>query len=408
MINRHLHRSIPGAIMAGAVVAIAIANGGCSAASSIQNAAGTISEAASGCDEFSGGESSVDKLSIDGDTKAFVSASTNLVSVVTKAEAGVFAACKAIDKDLNLPDTWSAMEGDAGISDAAVTEACKQASAKITAVLQANASAGCNLVIAGGHCEVDAEAQATCQATCTGMATCSPGDITTLCMPGAITGECDGMCNASATCEGSATAEAQCTGECTGECTGMCDATACQGTRCKGKCEGKCTADCKLAADAQVMCGASVHCRGGCSVMYKAPKCETTVTPPKCTVSETCKSSCTSKVEAKAECTPPSASLECSVMASADLQAVVDTVKKNLPSIILLVKTQSAIIIDASTQVANTGNVVVKNVTSLGGKAVACAKSAVEADLTASASLKVSVSASANVSGSCGGPTSGS
>ncbi len=401
--NRYFHRSVPAAFMVGSVIAVAMANGGCSAAG---DAIKNVEQASEGCDEFSGGESSVASLSIDGDTKAFVSASANLVTIATKAETDILGACIAIDKDLGVADTWSAMASDGGISDAEVKEACSQASKKIDAVLTASVS--CELVISRGHCTVDETAQVNCESKCTGMTTCTPGDITTLCSPGELTGECDGSCNANATCEGSVQAQADCQGACEADCTGMCDSNPCQGTHCKGVCAGKCTGECKVAAGAQVTCGANVDCRGGCSVAYKAPKCETTVTPPMCKVSQTCQASCTSHVEAKAVCTPPSASLECDGTVSADVQAVVDTVKKNLPPIILLVQTQGKLVLDAANQVITTGKVVADQVTSLGGKAVACAGKAVQADADASASLNVSVQASASVSGSCKGPTSGS
>lgn len=139
---------------------------------------------------------------------------------------------------------------------------------------------------------------------------------------------------------------------------------------------------------------------------YKAPQCETTVTPPVCNVSEACKASCKSNVEVTSTCTPPGASLECNAGVSADVQALIDTVKKNLPAIILLVKARGQLVLDAASQVGTTGKVVVDNVTSLGGKSLACAGAAVESDVTASASLNVSVQASAKVSGACGGPTS--
>jgi len=401
----HAHRSLPGAIAAGAIVAIAMANGGCSAASEARSALTNVEQATSGCDEFDQGESAVAKLSIDGETKAFVTASVNLAAVAVQAERSVLAACKAIDSDLGVTDTWSAMKGDGGSSDAETAEACKQAANKIKTVLEGNASAGCALVISRGYCFVDEQAQVSCESMCTGMTTCMPGDITTLCSPAELTGECDGECKAGAACEGSATAEAQCQGACEADCNGMCDGNACQRRHCAGTCEGTCTGQCTLAASAQVNCGAAVDCRGGCNVAYKAPKCETTVTPPSCKVTKTCESSCTSDVEAKAQCTPPGASLECNGTVSADLQAVVDTVKKNMPSIILLVQTQGKLVLDAANQVVTTGKVVADQVTSLGGQAIACAGKAVQADADASASLNVSVQASTNVSGACGGPT---
>ncbi len=402
MRNLHIRRHVPALAIAGALVGAALSSGGCSAA---ENAAQNIEQASSGCDEFNGGPSSVASLSIDGDTKAFVTASANLVAVATSTETAVLDACKSIDADLKVTDTWSAMAPKDGAPDAECAEACKQASTKIKAILTADAGAGCQLVISGGHCTVDVTKEASCESTCTGMTTCMPGDITTECSPAEITGECSGSCNANATCEGSVTAEAQCKGACEGECAGMCDSTPCNGTHCAGMCEGKCTGDCKLAADAQENCGANVSCRGGCSVAYTAPKCETTVTPPSCKASETCKASCTSNVETTSTCTPPGVSLDCSATVSAEVQTVVDTVKKNLPAIVLFAQSQSKLVLDAANQVVTTGKVVADDVTSLGGKAIACAGAAVTADANAAASVNVSVTASASVSGSCGGPS---
>jgi hypothetical protein len=90
---------------------------------------------------------------------------------------------------------------------------------------------------------------------------------------------------------------------------------------------------------------------------------------------------------------------------SADLQAFVDTVKKNMPAIVLLAQTQGKLVLDAANQVVTTGKVVADQVTSLGGEAIACASTAVQADADASANLNVSFQASGNISGSCGGPT---
>ena len=402
MFNRHLHRSIPGALMAGAVVAIAMANGGCSAVSSAQNAVGSVEQATSGCDAFSGGADAVAKLSIDGDTKAFVTASANLVSIATSAEGDVYGACKHICGDLKISDTWTAKEKGADVDDA-VSEACTQASTKIKGTLTADLN--CNLAISGGHCTVDTTVQAMCESSCSANTTCTPANVVTACTPAELTGECSGTCQANATCEGSVSAEADCTGKCMADCSGMCDSSPCMGTFCKGKCEGKCTGDCKLMVDQTASCGASVDCKGGCMGTYTAPKCETTVTPPACKVSTSCQASCTSTVEAKSVCTKPSVTLECNANVSADVQAVIDTVKANLPSIVLLVQSQGKLVLDAATQVGNTADAVSKSAASLGGQAIACAAKAVQADVSAAASLKVSVNASASVSGSCGGPS---
>ena len=402
MRNSNVRSYVPALLIAGSLVTVAVSNGGCTA---VGDAVSNVEQASSGCAEFNAGESSISKLSIDGDTRAFVTASANLVAVATSTEIEVLDACKAIDKDLKVADTWSALAPDAGPPDAETQEACGAAAKKIDAILSADAGAGCELVISGGHCTVDVDAQATCESTCTGMTSCTPGDITTECSPAEVSGECDGSCKASATCEGTVQTQAQCVGACEGECEGMCDATACHGRHCAGMCEGKCSGDCKLAADAQASCGANVKCRGGCSVAYKAPKCETTVTPPACKSSETCQASCKSNVEAKSECTPPGVSLDCSATVSAEVQAVIDTVKANLPKIILFVQSQSKIVLDAANQVATTGQIVANHVTTLGGKEIACAGAAVQADANASVSLNASFKASGDVSKSCHGPS---
>jgi hypothetical protein len=403
MINRHLHRSIPGALLAGAVIAVGVANGGCSAASDVENAAGTVQGAAEGCDEFSQGASAVANLSIDGDAKAFVTASANLVDIIKSSEGDVYTACKNMCGDLKIADTWTAKENGADIDDA-LTEACGKLTAKLNVTLTADA--GCNLVVSGGHCTVDTTVQASCESKCTGMATCTPAVVTTACTPGEITGGCSGTCMANATCEGSVSASANCTGKCMADCTGMCDSDPCMATFCKGKCEGTCTGDCKLMADETASCGANVDCKGGCSVAYTAPKCETTTTPPACKVSTTCQASCTSTVETQSVCTKPSVSLECNANASADVQAVVTTVKANMPSIILLAQAQGNLILDAAKQVGTTANAVSNDFGTIGGKALACAISAGKADVTAATSASASVNASVSVTGACSGSTS--
>jgi uncharacterized protein YabE (DUF348 family) len=94
------------------------------------------------------------------------------------------------------------------------------------------------------------------------------------------------------------------------------------------------------------------------------------------------------------------------VAVPANLQALIGTVKTHMPAIILLVNTQANLFLDATNEVTTTGTTVVDNLTSQGGKALACATTAVSADVSASASMTVSVQASSNVSGACGGPTS--
>jgi len=430
---------VPG-LLAGAVCALSLSNQGCSAAS-------TIADAAQGCDEFNGGETSVASLSIDADTKAFLTASTNLQVVATELETTVTAARIAIDTDMGVADTWSAKTSP----DDKLNEACAQAKTIISGTLSANASAQCQLSISAGHCEVDANIQASCQGNCSVMGSCTPPDIMAACDPGQITGECSAMCNASATCEGSVNVAANCQGACEADCSGECDVTAtapsihCEGTcagkctgtcdgstslgaacagmckgecdakctvaggvkaHCEGSCKGTCTGSCKLDANAMVSCGAMVNCKGGCSVAYTAPKCEAKITPPDCMASASCKASCQSSAEVKAVCTPPAAELQCSASASADVTKLVASIEKNFPALLAAVQTKGKLAIDAAGQVGTTGSAVVNTVTSIGGKALACAAVGVQASVKASASVNVSVMASASVSGSAGGPSS--
>ncbi len=437
-------RGIPATLLVLSVGAIALSNGGCSAAN-------TAIDASQGCAEFNAGSQSIAALSIDGTTRAFVQASSDFVTAVNTMETSVYSACKAIDTDLGVPDTWSAMQG----LDAQVTEACTQASTKIKAILAAGdggVQATCLLAVSGGGCQVSVNAEADCEAKCTGNVSCTPPDVTVTCDPGNLSVMCSGMCMANATCEGSATLQATCQGSCEADCSGECDATAtapsvncqgtcsgaCQGTcdgstasgttcagkcvgtckgnctyqpgavavHCDGSCKGMCNGNCKLDANAMVNCGAMVRCKGGCTTTGTAPQCEGTVTPAKCNSDVNCQASCQAHAEASASCTPPTASLECDTTATGDLQALVNTVKTNLPIIIQAIQTQGPIVLDASGKLVTAGGNVVAAVGTASGKALACATTAVSAAATAATSFHATVSVSVSVSASCGGPSS--
>jgi hypothetical protein len=109
---------------------VAASSGGCSAANQIAGAT-------QGCDEFSGGASSVASLSVDANTKAFLTASLDLVAVSASLETDVFNACSGIATDLGVTDTWTSKAS----KDDQVNEACTQASNKIQAILAAGAQA---------------------------------------------------------------------------------------------------------------------------------------------------------------------------------------------------------------------------------------------------------------------------
>jgi hypothetical protein len=116
-------------------------------------------------------------------------------------------------------------------------------------------------------------------------------------------------------------------------------------------------------------------------------------------------SSCKSKVEVLSTCKPPGASLECTGTVSADVMIVAATVRKNLPPIVLLVKSQGRLFVDAANEVVANGKIVAQNVTRLGGKGLACATTAASADAASATSMNASVNASTSVSSACGGST---
>jgi hypothetical protein len=447
MMNRKGFKYVPGFLLAGSVAAVALTNGGCSAVT-------TLEGAAQGCDEFPG---SVGTLQLGGDAQAFVQAGADVVALANKMEGGVLTACEGIDADLMVTDTWTAMGPMAmgGSTDNEMTEACHQASVAISGILQgsAGAQADCSLSVSAGQCQVSASAEATCEGQCSASGSCTPPDVTVACQAGDLSGQCSAMCEANATCEGSATVEAQCQGSCEADCTGNCvpgtlpkvhcegtcmgnctgtctamggtgmmvQSATCTGTcsgdcdaecdytpgtpaHCEGTCQGTCNGNCKITATGGVSCSGMATCRGGCSVMVTAPQCEGQIKPAMCNASADCQASCSSHASLTATCTPPSAHLECSASASANVQTLVTTLSKNLPPIISAVQTQGPLAAQATANLATTGAAVVGDIGSASGKALACAEAAVSAAASASVSINVTVMASASVSGSCGGP----
>jgi len=408
------------------------------------SAAKDLKDAASGCDEFSGGSASaVGTLDVDVKVKAFLQASLALQTLATSVRQDALTSCSAIATDLGVADTWSAQTDP----DMQVQIACNAASTKIQAILSAGASGQASLSIqwTPPECTVDVSATATCQGSCSGQASCTAPDVNVACEPGQLSGGCTGMCSGSCTasatapsiaCEGSCTAEctgscdAQCTGTCMGNCTGKCDGTCsamdaqgnctgtctgtCKGTcdaMCKGKCEGKCAGSCT--GSCNVMPGSASascmgECSGSCDVMFTAPKCHGKVTPPSCNADVDCKASCDAQAHASAVCTEGMVTVVASASANTgDMQKLVATLQTNLPKIINNVTGKAKLAVDVAAQVASSGEALVNGVASFTGKAVACIPVAASASARASASISVSVMASASTSASCGGPSNG-
>jgi hypothetical protein len=396
---------------------------------------------AAGCDELEAGGSAVANLTIDAKLKAFVQATADLQAVAKTMKTEVKTACGNIATGLGEADTWTP-KGD---SDDAVTTACNAASAKITAILQANANAQATITVSGGQCSVNADAQLTCEGSCKADVSCTEPELSARCDPGQFSAVCDAECKGSAVCEGSAMVAAECQGSCeaecsgtcsgacsgtimggcTGSCTGTCDGKAtpaggmancagvCEGkctqpaasATCSGKCEatckGKCNGNCKLEATANVKCGAMVSCKGGCTTTYTAPKCEAELKPPMCMGDASCQASCSGRASVQAQCTKPTVKVIYSASTD-DLVKLKGLLETNLPSIWLAAKTQGDLALKAAIKVKDTGSAAISGAASASGKAIACVGAAAQASVKASASVSVSVSASASVTSSAG------
>jgi hypothetical protein len=447
MNHRNELRGARGLVLVWVAGGLALSSGGCTAAAALNNAVNDVAGAASGCSEF---PSSVDTLSLDSNTTAFLTAGASVVNLASSMEMSVYTACVNIASGLGVTDTWSSMSG----LDNQTKEACNQASAAITAALDADASAqaACGLSISGGECQVSASAEATCQASCTGSASCTPPDVSADCDPGSLSVQCAGTCNASAVCEGSATVEAQCQGSCQAQCSGECDGTAsatvqcngtcmghcsgtcggtattggsagetCSGTcvgqcdaactltgsasvHCTGVCKGTCNGDCTITASGGISCGAMATCRGGCTGTATAPTCEGKLTPPACNGNANCQGSCETSAEATATCTPPAVTLACDSSVSGSLMTLSTLVQTNMPPLIAALQTQGPLVVTGLGQLGTTGAAIAQNAGMLTGKAIACAATATSAAANATVSVNVTVQASASVSTSAGGP----
>ncbi|MBI4954475.1 MAG: hypothetical protein HY908_20795 [Myxococcales bacterium] len=350
---------------------------------------------AGGCKKALSGALDCD-ASLEVKFEALSNAADALVNVSTSLKASVATACFNIATDLG-----EAPPADpANYTDDDVTTACNLATAALNA--EFSGGANINLVIEGGHCEVNAQAQFNCEASCDVSGSCTPGSIEVQCDPGELSVVCEGSCDVGATCEGSVTVEANCEGSCEGTCNGTCNG-ANSSAYCAGTCSGTCSGDCVLDTAVQGGCGGTAKCTGGCTGNYTAPSCTGTLNPPACNIDAECEAGCQGQASLEASCTPPSVSIEVVAAGSANLQS---TLEANLPAIWNAFELQGRVAIEAAGTVATTFGGVV---TAL-GSIPACAllfvgdiAGAVTGTVSASASLSVSVSASASVGGSASG-----
>ncbi len=398
------------------------------------------------CTEFKPGTdmSTVDfkaDAAISGEFHAFAQASGDMSVVAGGALTDVMGACRAIAIDID--GTESANPGAAGKSGAdLMTFWCGEAKAKIGASLTATVGGSANLTldISPPSCSASITATASCQGSCDASAkcdvkanppTCTGGELEVDCKGGCtamtpgVAFDCTGSCDANCTgsCEASGGVAVDCTGKCDGTCTaggsgsgsgiqadgsckgtcsGKCtiDATApkvkCSGT-CTGKCEGKCTA---------AVMGGSAKCSGKCDVTATPLECKGGKLEGGCMVSADCKANCNASASATATCTPPTikiaikAGANVTVGAEGQFNVLINTLEKNLPQLVLVVKARGDTFAGEISAVAEGG----ATLTASGkldlhgtGCIVAMGAAAVQASTDFAATLKASVDVTASV-----------
>jgi hypothetical protein len=378
--------------------------------------------------------------SIAGKYKAFLQAAADLSATATVSLSDVTAACRDIAVGMGANAADPSVQGKNGA--AAATAWCALAKAQIDAKFSASGSLGAQLTVAmtPPKCEASFEAKAKCEASCEGSAECDFNANPPQCSGGTLSVECSGSCTAQAG------ATLECTGSCTGNCKGSCSATggvavACNGTcdgtcaagtgagengiqadgTCKGTCDGTCTADatapavqcsgvCQGTCDAACKATGSVkaRCSGQCDSAISAPKCEGGSMSGGCQASAECSGSCSGSASAKANCTPPEIGITFTAKAGAALTAeqeaevavALETLKVNLPKLLLVAKARAEAFATAISGVATIGGSLVADGGKLGVKGLACGTIAVLSIGDATANFQAALSASASVAAS--------
>jgi hypothetical protein len=360
-------------------------------------------DAAQGCDEFSASAGFGATLDIDARVKLFMDAAGSFQVLGQAMLADVTAACIDIaTKAGGDPTKWGGKDGP-DLAQAA----CAEASAAVTAVFTAAASAKVTaaIVIVGGECHANLDAAATCNHSCDVGGKCSAGELAAQCEPGQLAVTCGGTC--SGECDvtsGSIACAGTCSAACTGDCSGTCAVKDAMG-KCAGKCDGVCTGQC--AGSCSATAGSTTctgECKGTCSGTSSAPKCEGKILPPSCKgIDLDCEASCQASIRAKAECTAPTVDFEIHGVASSvpSFQATIDVLKLDLPKLLLVATARGQGVIDDVKALGQAG-ANLKGGLASSGKAVVCLAAALDASLKTTTNVSVSVQASVDVTASAG------
>ncbi|MBI5533915.1 MAG: hypothetical protein HY898_14430 [Deltaproteobacteria bacterium] len=307
------------------------------------------------------------RADLNGKISAFVSATKDLMTVATRAEAETAEACRRIGRDIGLTDAQMAPRDEAG---GHASGACAAVSARMDAILATGLRFQAQVV--PPYCTADAQGEASCSGACSGQV--NPGQIVAQCEPARLSGFCQGRC------------EGRCDGRCMGDCQGQCMQRDAQG-RCAGGCNGNCIGSCDST------------CHARCSGQWQAPRCEGSVTPP--SADAECNASCKAHADFTANCTPAQVSIQANQNSQAAAQLAA-SLQANLP---MLLHAQIALgkrVIGNADTMVQVGRNLPNMVGQAGAHAMACVAAAANMSIHATASIKVSVQASANVSARAG------
>lgn len=357
-------------------------------------------------------------------------ASADLSGAVSAALNDVTIACRNIAQDLGA--TNEELDGvDSKEANEKVKAACELAAGKVKGQL----GAGVTLKVdfEAPKCEASVKAKADCQAKCSGSAkcdlkanppTCSGGVKMTVGCSGSCSAEvqgepfqCKGSCTStvkgSCTAQGGVKCEGKCEGKCTGEagvegggaqadgtckgtCEGTCSATA-PGVECNGTFEGECKGECKPPS-ASVKAECNAKCEASAEV--EPLKCEGGSIEGGCKVEAKCDANCDASVSAKASCTPPSLAIKATGNVTANVDAVIATLKVNLPNIIVVWKARGQAFVDLVGTVSGSASGAVSG--DLGVKGTACLIPIVDALVSSVGGIEATLSASASIGGAAG------
>ncbi|MFO0662303.1 MAG: hypothetical protein U0174_00040 [Polyangiaceae bacterium] len=285
--------------------------------------------------------------------------------------------------------------------------------------MSAAGSANIKVTIQPVKCEASFSAQASCSGGCSVDAscdvkakppTCEGGKLEVSCEGGceaevkgasiSCTGSCSGKCEGTCTASGGVECKGQCDGKCSasaqgngdgqqadGSCAGKCEGT-CKGNtlkvECKGQCQGSCDAKCEASPGS-----AKVKCDGKCAGKFEPLSCKGGELKAQCKADAKCEANCKASAQAKASCEPPSIAIVAT--GSTNVDALIATLKLNLPKLVAAVKGKGEIIANGTAEFAGsvTGSL---DPGKLGVKGSAClvaiASTVGEAALNAKAGLE--------------------